>query len=817
MFDDVTDNPVNLKPGKKGMVGRDAELHLLMTRWRQSRLGEDGQVLLLSGDAGIGKSRLSRAMEAQAEADGARVLVLRCSATYRNSALFPLVRWLRSEAGLLPGQSLQESRDLLRQWVQDNGMAVSEALPLLACVLGVSPPEGERLLSLSSGHKRQLQALLTDWLRRLSTAGALLFLVEDLHWADPSTLEFLSPILDAADGHRLMFLLTARPEFQPSWTPSATRGQLVLNRFDASDVEALVLRLTGGKRFPADLLRRINGQTDGVPLHVEELTKLLLESGELIEHADRYELAGEPSALSMPSTLRDSVQARLQRQRSGRSVAQLGAAVGREFSQQLMAWLWVPAPGLLEEGLQELIDAELLFRQQLGDQISYVFKHALVQEAAYASIEPITREAYHARIHAALEERFPELASSQPEVLAHHCTGAGQLEQAIPLWLAAADRAIEASAHAEAVAHVNKAVELQRQLPDSIERRRDAITLQIRLGVSLAALRGYAADAVGQAYEKAREQAAADGACQDLLLPVDYGLWRFHLMRAEYSKARQLGHELLTLARAAGNAEFEAMGHRALTSSMFYVGEFEAARATSSLVLMAQAEPQQRVAALRYDVVDAWITATSYRAWAEWVLGDDAAALRDAQEAQDAARRLKHPFSLALSLSFAGWMHQFRGDAEALRLSAQEALAISQEHGFEFWIGWNEALLGWAVGIEGNARLGADQIAAGLQRWTATGSRLGMSYFLALQAQTLIRAQMLAQAGQVLDEAQAFVVANGERFWEAELLRLRSQWMAAQGVDETAVRECLDRALAVARAQGALALVRRCERSAGLG
>jgi predicted ATPase len=249
---------------------------------------------------------------------------------------------------------------------------------------------------------------------------------------------------------------------------------------------------------------------------------------------------------------------------------------------------------------------------------------------------------------------------------------------------------------------------------------------------------------------------------------------------------------------------------------MFYVGDFQGAHTTSCQVLQMEAPSQQRLAALRYDVVDAWVTATSYRAWSEWMLGDEAAAQRDAMEAQSAARRLKHPFSLALSLSFAGWMHQFRGDAAALRQSAQEALAISQEHGFEFWIGWNEALLGWAVGIEANARLGAEQIAAGTQRWTATGSRLGKSYFLALQAQALLRAQMAEAAGQVLDEAQAFVEATGERFWEAELLRLRSQWMAAQGHSDDAVRACLARALAVARSQSAVALIKRCERSASL-
>jgi tetratricopeptide (TPR) repeat protein len=235
----------------------------------------------------------------------------------------------------------------------------------------------------------------------------------------------------------------------------------------------------------------------------------------------------------------------------------------------------------------------------------------------------------------------------------------------------------------------------------------------------------------------------------------------------------------------------------------------------STRVLEQQLEAMQRVHALRYDVVDAWVTASSYRAWTEWLLGDEVAALRDSSEAVHAARRLRHPFSHALALSFACWMHQFRGDLEQLRECAQEALTISHEHGFEFWIGWNEALLGWAVSIEGNPRVGAEQIAAGIRRWMATGSRLGRSYLLALQVQALLRARQVEEAGVVLDEALECVEQTQERFWEAELYRLRASWLQAQGRSADEVDACREQALAVARAQKAVSLVRRCELAAG--
>lgn len=816
-IEDAIDS-LQVSEGKMGIVGRDAEMRLLLARWRQAAAlqGGEGQVVMVSGDPGIGKSRLVRAIENQVGHDGGQVLTLRCSPYHQNSALYPVVRRLRRDIGLYPRQAAAEARELLASWLRLNGFDEAEALPLFASLLGVAPAEGAAPAPLSAGGKRQVQSLLAEWLLHRAGEQALLVVWEDLHWADPSTLDVIALLLDAAAGARLLVLLTFRPEFAPPWKHAANRAQLVLNRFIAADVEALVLRLTGGKRFPSEVMRLIVLQTDGVPLYVEEVTKLLLESGQLVELVDGYELRGPLSGISIPITLRDSLMARLDRQSPGREVAQLGATVGREFSQQLIEMLWSPAPGLLEEGLNQLVEAELLFRRQIGRQSTYVFKHALVQEVAYESLLKRTREEYHARIVEVLEGRFPELARSQPEVLAHHYTGAGLIGRAVPAWRAAAERAIETSAHAEAIAHVNKAIELQAQLPDSAERRRDEIALHIRLGVSLAALRGYANAAVERAYARAREL-AYKAELPDLMLPAVYGLWRFHLMRAEYAKARNLGQELLDQATRYRNDEFITMGHRAMASTCFYTGELSQAHAYSSRVLELQMETMQRVQALRYDVVDAWVTASSYRAWAEWLLGREEAALRDSGEAVQAARRLKHPFSHALALSFACWMHQFRGDLEQLRQCAQEALLISQEHGFEFWIGWNEALLGWAASIEGNPRQGAEQIAGGIRRWMATGSRLGRSYLLALQAQALLRARLVDEAGAVLDEALHCVALTQERFWEAELYRLRANWLAASGRSEAEVESCREQALEVAQSQGAVALVRRCEMSAGRG
>jgi class 3 adenylate cyclase/energy-coupling factor transporter ATP-binding protein EcfA2 len=481
-LDDALDN-LSETESHLGMVGRDLETRLLQDRWHQalqpkckdgSGAGEGGgQVVLVCGDPGIGKSRLVRALQNQVAHEGGASLVLRGSSYHRNTAFYPVVRRLQHDLRLHARGSAQDSADLMLPWLRENGFDEVEALPLFATLLAVPlPGQAASSPGLSAGQKRQVQDLIVQWLLNRCRHQPLLLVWEDLHWADASSLELLGHLMEAMDNASLLLLLTYRPEFVPPWRHSASRHQLVINRLMPSDIEALVLRLTGGKRFPAEVMRQLIVQTDGVPLYVEEVTKLLLESKRLIERSDRYELQGPLASLNIPATLRDSLMARLDRQSPGREVAQLGATVGREFTQQLIEILWTPAAGLLEEGLQQLMDSELLMRRQVGQQVSYVFKHALVQAVAYESLLRRTREGYHACIVQVMREQFPSLVDRQPEVLAHHHTGAGQLQLAIPCWLAAAERAIETSAHAEAIGHVNKALDLLLQLPEGTDRAR---------------------------------------------------------------------------------------------------------------------------------------------------------------------------------------------------------------------------------------------------------------------------------------------------------------------------------------------------------
>ena len=794
------------------LVGRDSEVTLLQERWEQAK-AHMGQVVLISGDPGIGKSRLVRALHEQVRHEGRATLVFRCSPYHANSALHPVIDRVQREAGFQSADTPEVKRHRLDDWLKRRVFHNADSLALFAALLSIPMQDGQSEVgSLSQGQKRSAYEHLVHWLVDMAQERSLLVVWEDVHWADPSTLELLNLLIEQAPTAAMLAVVTFRPEFQPPWKNSSNRFQFIINRFTPSHVEALVARLTGGKRFPAEVMRQLVVQTDGVPLFVEEVTKLLLESGSLTELDDRYELKGPLSALTIPTTLRDSLMARLDRQTSGREVAQLGATVGREFSYELIAAVWPHDAQRLAEGLTQLVEAGLIYRRGVGAQASYFFKHVLVQEVAYESLLRRTREDYHGRIVRVLEERFPGVGGTQPELLAHHYTGAGLIDRAVPYWRSAGERAIETSAHAEAIAHVSKAIDLLRALPESTENVRNEITLHIELGVSLTALRGYGASEVERAYAQARKLCYSRG-IQDLLLPSMYGLWRYNLMRANFSRAKELGNELLELARLYGDQEFLTVGHRALGSTLFYMGELDQARTLVTRVLDAQSDYERRVQAFRYDVVDAWVTSLGYRGWISWLQGDTQTAIRESDEAIETAQRLKHAFSHALALSFSGWLHQFRGDVALVRERATTASAVSHEHGFEFWIGWNAVLLGWVTSESGDSRSGARQMRDGIKQWGATGSELGKSYFLALLAECHTKTGDYDEGLAVVEEAFQFAAVSGEGFWDAELYRIKGELLVRLQRDGAQVAACFERALEVANKQGALALHARAAAS----
>ena len=535
-------------------------------------------MVLLRGEAGIGKSRLVEALRERVRREGATRIAFRCSPYYQNSALYPVIDHLQRFLQWQRDETPEAKLDTLERVLRTYRLPLEDVVPLFAALLSVPLPERYPALNLTPQRQRQkTQEALVAWLLEEAERQPVLAVWEDLHWADPSTLELLGLVLDQAPTARMLTLLTCRPEFRPPWGPQAPVTQVILNRLGHTQVETMITHLTGGKALPAEVVQQVVAKTDGIPLFVEELVKMILESGLVREEADRYVLTGPLPPLAIPSTLHDSLMARLDRLSTARELAQLGAVLGREFAYELLQAVSPLDETTLQQGLAQLVDAELVYQRGLPPQSRYIFKHALIQEAAYQSLLKSTRQRYHQRTAQVLEAQFPETVETQPELVAHHYTEAGLAEQAIPYWQRAGQRANERSAYVEAISHFTKGLEVLQALPDTTERAQRELDLQIALGQAFIATKGQAAPEVGHAYNRARELCQQVGETPQLFR-VLCGLHNFHLVRAELQTARELSEELLTLAQHIQDPTYLLGGPLDTGGALFCLGEFVPAR-----------------------------------------------------------------------------------------------------------------------------------------------------------------------------------------------------------------------------------------------
>ena len=789
--------------GLTPLVGSEQEVGLLLERWNQVK-DRQGQVVLLSGEGGIGKSRLVQALKEHVIDEAHTRLECRSSPYHQNTALYPITDVLQRMLQFQVDDTPDEKLDKFARELSRYRLPLVESVPLFAPLLSLSIPE-ERYPPLNLSPHRQRQKTLesiVSILLELADQQPVLFILEDLHWTYPTTLELLDLLIDQAPTAAVCVLLTCRPAFQQPWGSRSYLAEVTVNRLSRDQIERMAERVASDKNLPTEVMQQIIEKTDGVPLFVEEMTKAMLESEVLKEVNGQYELVGTLSSLAIPSTLQDSLMARLDRLVTAKAVAQHAAVIGREFSFELLAAVSQLGEAMLQRELGRLVEAELLYQRGLPPQATYMFKHSLIQDTAYESLLKSTRRQDHQRIAQVLAEQFADTAKTQPELLAYHYTEAGCHEQAISYWQRAGQRAREGSAHGEAIAHLTRGLEILATLPQTPERDQQDLTFHVSLGNSLAVTRGWAAPEVEEVYTRALELCQQTGETSQLL-PVLWGSSQVYFLRVDVPKHHDIGKRLLSLAQSQQDPVCMMAAHLVMGVNLFHTGDW-----TASLEHMGQAyklhDPRQHRAQMSLFGIDLGVFALSYMAHTLWCLGYPEQALHKSHEAVTLAQKLSHPFSLTVAQAYAAMLSQFRQQKQATRKRAEATVALCERHRFAYYLAWGTIIKGWVGAENGEAEDGMAEMQQGISVLRATGSSLRLPYYRALLTAAFRETGNVAEGLRVLDEAFADVQQTGERWVEAELYRLKGELLLQYPSDNFAeVETCFPKALDIARQQQA--------------
>jgi hypothetical protein len=701
-----------LRATRTPLVGRDEEMALLRRRWQQATRGE-GCVVLVSGEPGIGKSRLAHTLAEGPSGEPHTRLRFFCSPYHRDHALYPTIDQLERAAGFRREDTTDARLDKLEAVLARATDDVGEAAPLLAALLSL--PAGERYPPLNLTPQKQKETTLRALVAQVEGLAArqpVLMVFEDAHWSDPTSVELLDLFI--------LLIVTFRPEFTPPWTGRPHVSLLALNRLAPRQGAEMIAGITGGRALPEDIAAQIIERTDGVPLFVEELTKAVIESGMVTDLGDRYAAVRPLVPLAIPASLQASLLARLDRLAPAREVAQIGAALGRQFSHELIAAVAAMPATELDDALVGLVGAELIYRRGTPPDAEYTFKHALVQDAAYSTLLRSRRRQLHGRIAATLEDRFPDTVAAQPALLARHCEEAGLTEKAVEYWLAAGRHALGRSAATEAAALLRRGRALVPALPEGEWRQERELDLQIALGRALIANRGWGAPGLDEVHSRARELALSLNRPRALLFAL-WGQITEHWARADLKRARRLAAELHELGEAAGDVLTQVLGCDAVGATHLWLGEFTAGRPylEKALAVYDPAHAPSYSELLSYDA------RVQLRLQSSFLLAclghlDQALFQRDA--ALDEADRLSHSSTVAHALACAWWIAWFLGlPPGSLLPYADQTLALAGTHRLLFFRAMALLWRGWCLAALGRTGEGMPLVTAGLADWGELG------------------------------------------------------------------------------------------------
>jgi class 3 adenylate cyclase/tetratricopeptide (TPR) repeat protein len=795
--------------GLTPLVGRQSELSTLIDGWRQVRETGTGRAVVLRGEAGIGKSRMVRDMRERLGDEASYVQLFQCSPFFINSAFYPIRASIERAFALGRDMDADTALDKIEAVVVDRLGFAREDMRFIAALLSI--PYQERYGAIVASPKlakEETMRVLIELVRVRARAGPTLLLFEDAHWSDPTSLDLLGRLIDRLADIPALVVVTARPEFDAPFMTHPSVGVMDLARFTPAQSSSLVANLLGGRALPPSLTAQIIARTDGVPLFVEELTKTIVESGDLVLEGDHYAFARSSANIALPETLRDSLMARLDRVPMSKEIAQVGSVIGREFSFELIAGLDVMSLEALSKGLEHLTSSGLATCRGEIPNALYAFSHALVQDAAYDSLLKSRRKQLHRHIAHFLEERWPAIRETDPELLAFHHTAAEQYRVAAPLWLQAGEAATGRFAMSEAVAHLRAGLSAVSKLRPS--QTRDHIELSIRtaLGPAVVAHRGWGQAEVSEVLEPAWRRAQSLGQSA-AYLPILNALAVHNMCVDRQAESLRWADKLLQAGAELNDDRLEIVGHRSASASHFWLGEFAAARRSGDEVHRLY-DPERHWDLVSLTNTDPFTGEGIYRSQFLWIMGypDQARVANQATEAN--ARRRRHPFDLAFALTLGAQLFDFLRDSEALLQRTKEAERVSKEHGIALL---GEIMAEISRGVAwlraGHYREAAIQLDRSTARLTQTGHRIWIWYLKALRAEALALAGDLEGAWSLIEESVTRIEAGEERSHYAEVMRLKGWLLIMRGEPDRAA-STLRKALTIARNQQAKSWELRC-------